>query len=103
MTARVNWKQVAERLADRLATHAFCPQHGVSDADPDCPFCQDRAVYRAYLAVGGRDQRPAADPNAKSVALQDLPAAEHLGWAALRTAEDGTHYTEFLKEGELNG
>jgi hypothetical protein len=97
-TKRTDWRRVAEKLADRLATHAFCPQHSASDPAVDCPWCTDRAVYREYLAVGGEDYRPVPDPDAKMVRLADLPPAEHLGYAVLRTAGDGTQYTEFSKD-----
>jgi hypothetical protein len=95
MATRTSWRQVAEMLASRLSVHAFCEQHRLSDARPDCPWCRDRAAYRAYLAAGGREMRQAPDPDSRTVALEDLPPAEDLGVAHLRTAEDGTRYTEF--------
>jgi hypothetical protein len=85
-------------LADRMASHAFCDQHSVKDADPDCPACVDRQAYRMYLEAGGCDYRPAPTPGARTVGLADLPPAEKLGVLHLRTADDGTRYTEFEKD-----
>jgi hypothetical protein len=56
--ARPSWKGVAERLAGRLANHAFCETHGPGRPDPDCPFCDDRTAYAEYIAAGGYDHRP---------------------------------------------
>ena len=64
MTA-VQWRRIAERLADRLSVHAFCESHPASAPDPDCPFCGDRTAYQAYLNAGGQDCRrrpPAGKP-----------------------------------------
>jgi hypothetical protein len=52
------WKKVAEVLASRLVMHAFCREHKADSPDPDCPFCEDRQAYSAYLKAGGRDFRP---------------------------------------------
>lgn len=69
---RPQWRKIAELLADRLATHAFCGQHHASTPDPDCPFCGDRAAYQAYLAAGGNDYRPKPPAGGKAVLLQEL-------------------------------
>jgi hypothetical protein len=51
-------RQLAARLAERLAAHAFCDTHAEAAAEPDsCPFCADRAAYAAWLDAGGRDYR----------------------------------------------
>lgn len=57
MTAakRVNWRKVADRLAERLANHAYCDNHPASKSALDCPFCQDRDAYYAYVIAGGTD------------------------------------------------
>lgn len=67
----VRWRDVAERLAEQLAVHAFCDRHPAPRPDSDCPFCSDRAAYDAYLQAGGRDfrERPYAGP---AVSVHDL-------------------------------
>jgi hypothetical protein len=54
------WKRVAEALAAQLASHAFCDTHRITEPAPDCPHCEDRQAYLAYLKAGGRDFRPPA-------------------------------------------
>jgi hypothetical protein len=73
---RVNWRKIADLLADRLETHAICPQHSVADAAPDCPWCQDRAAYRKYLMAGGHDYRPR--PEGRGVPLSEIRPAEKI-------------------------
>jgi hypothetical protein len=66
--ARPTWRQIAELLAGRLASHAFCDVH--DKFDPGCPFCRDREAYMAYLKAGGRDLRPQLD--GPSISLSEL-------------------------------
>lgn len=47
----------AERLAMRLASHAFCDVHPESTPAEDCANCGDRSAYFAYLDADGRDFR----------------------------------------------
>lgn len=67
---RVAWRAMADRLAMRLANHAHCGKHPESAPRDDCPFCEDRAVYLAYLAAGGTDWRFRAA--GRSVSLTEL-------------------------------
>ncbi|WP_433520106.1 hypothetical protein ACQP2T_63940 (plasmid) [Nonomuraea sp. CA-143628] len=48
---------LAGRLAARLANHAYCDFHPEAKSDPECPSCDDRAAYKAWLAAGGNDFR----------------------------------------------
>jgi hypothetical protein len=75
-----SWRAIAELLAERLAVHAFCPQHSLSDAEPDCPFCADRAAYWKYLAAGGLDFRMTAPEGARSVPLSELAPSSEFRW-----------------------
>lgn len=52
------WRAVAVLLADRLASHEFCDDHGaIADGlARGCPFCQDREAMRIYRAKSG--ERP---------------------------------------------
>lgn len=67
-----NWRKVADVLAERLASHAFCDTHPVRMADPGCPFCADRAAYGRYLTAGGTDTRDLPGPDTQYVTLQEL-------------------------------
>jgi hypothetical protein len=58
------------RLAERLANHAFCDEHPEREASPECPFCLDREAYRAYLDSGGNDYRP--DTSGPGVSVFEL-------------------------------
>jgi hypothetical protein len=58
MSERAAWRRVAEALAERLVSHAFCTDHSEANPEPDCPWCDDREAYRAYVDAGGRDFRP---------------------------------------------
>ena len=51
-------RAAAEVLAERMANHAHCDEHPTSRANPQCPYCQDRAAYSTWLASGGHDYRP---------------------------------------------
>lgn len=52
------WHEIADRLAARMVHHAFCKVHPESAADTDCcPFCNDRAAYRAWEAKSGQTYR----------------------------------------------
>uniref|UniRef100_UPI003F490DD1 hypothetical protein n=1 Tax=Streptosporangium sp. CA-235898 TaxID=3240073 RepID=UPI003F490DD1 len=62
----------AEKLAERMANHAHCDDHPPSQANPQCPFCLDRAAYSTWLASGGRDYQP--KHGGLSVSLDDLIA-----------------------------
>ena len=77
MTATTSWRDIARTLAHRLEEHAAlagaaadmdpvfdgiaylvvgCP-HRLADAQPDdCPYCADRAAYRAWQARETRAQ-----------------------------------------------
>lgn len=99
---RTNWREVAEILAGRLVTHAFCDEHPAASADPECPFCQDRAAYRTYLAAGGPDKAPPR-PSGHVIALADISPGEHLGVGTLVTAADGTQHLEFRREPDNTG
>jgi hypothetical protein len=68
MTARVNWKQVAQQLAIQMSSHAQCDQHPASDPDAECPFCADRAAYQVWLNAGGRDFSPVLPKTSVSIA-----------------------------------
>lgn len=46
----MNWRELAIRLGERMRHHAHCPTHWRDAADPEnCPFCDDRAAYDAYV------------------------------------------------------
>lgn len=77
MTARPNWRKVADTLARQMAIHAFCDSHSLRNAQLDCPFCQDRAAYRVYLAAGGQDFTPGDPPGTRSVPLAELRKSDH--------------------------
>lgn len=51
------WREITDLLASRMFHHAFCEQHPEASADPDCPFCRDRAAYRAWETKSGRTHR----------------------------------------------
>jgi hypothetical protein len=74
-----DWHRMAERLARRLETHAFCDTHVLRDARKDCPFCVDRSVYLAYVAAGGEDFRDSR-PLGKPTRLEDLPLSDKCVW-----------------------
>jgi hypothetical protein len=44
------WKSAALALGLRMENHAYCPKHMRREADDECPFCRDRAVYDAFVA-----------------------------------------------------
>lgn len=57
------WRMIADDLASRLQYQADAAgsvsdlypdaqgcAHKLWQADPDCPFCEDRRAYRRYLA-----------------------------------------------------
>lgn len=51
------WRAVAARLAQQLASHAECERHAEAVSDQECPSCEDRAAYKAWLDAGGNDFR----------------------------------------------
>ena len=53
------WRQMADRLAERMLNHAYCAQHPVPD--PSCPFCDDVLAYREYVEMGGTVSEPQYD------------------------------------------
>lgn len=61
-----------DRLAERLAAHAFCEEHAAYVVD--CPFCEDRRAYETYVAAGGRDYRRAV--SGRPVRLYELTSAD---------------------------
>ena len=72
MTSKPDWHKIADRLAGRLANHAFCATHVPPGSDPEnCPFCDDVAAYEEYRRAGG-DIVPARLKGAKSVSLDEL-------------------------------
>lgn len=61
---RSMWRDVADRLAERVANYAECAgeecPHPESKPDPDnCAFCADRAAYQMWQRKSGRNHRPA--------------------------------------------
>lgn len=68
----VNWRTIAAHLAERLSNHAFCVDHSEQKPDPDCPWCEDRAAYLAYLEAGGFDHRPEPTPESETISLWEL-------------------------------
>jgi hypothetical protein len=49
------WHEIADQLAWRMQYHARCDAHPEREADPDnCPFCADRAAYRAWQTKSGK-------------------------------------------------
>uniref|UniRef100_UPI003F492DE1 hypothetical protein n=1 Tax=Nonomuraea sp. CA-251285 TaxID=3240002 RepID=UPI003F492DE1 len=60
----------AEGLARQMASHADCAQHEPENAVGDCPGCEDRAVYEAWVAAGGRDYR--WHPTGPGITLAEL-------------------------------
>lgn len=73
---RETWQAVADDLASRMQYHATaagalpsdpaaaavydqvagCP-HRFDEADPDCPFCEDRRAYWRYLEKRRKTRR----------------------------------------------
>lgn len=55
-----SWRQMARKLALRLANHAYCDYHAITEQQPGiCPFCNDRATYLQWetkerAALAGR-------------------------------------------------
>ena len=76
----LNWREVADVLAERLAHHAFCNAHSAARPDADCPFCRDRAAYEQYLAAGGTDYQPRPEPGARLVPLAELRTSRTFEW-----------------------
>jgi hypothetical protein len=68
------WKSVALALGGRMSNHAFCDAHARSEADDDCPFCRDRAVYDAFVACCRANGVRVVDPfkGIPSVELSEL-------------------------------
>jgi hypothetical protein len=48
--ADLTWKRIAMILGGQMEDHAFCEDHPVSEPEPQCPFCEDRAAYRLFVA-----------------------------------------------------
>jgi hypothetical protein len=72
---RAGWEQIAHALAERLQHHASCPDHPLRSAQGDCPFCRDRAAYRAYrIAAGLPPDRPR--DTGTYVELHQIPRSE---------------------------
>jgi hypothetical protein len=77
------WVAMAHKLAASVHPLASCNAHAVSDPDPECPYCEDRTVYREYLRLceraGLRRQEPgpleAATMTARRVPIDELMAA----------------------------
>jgi len=57
-------------LAERLESHAFCPDH--LGRSLGCPFCEDRSAYERYVSAGGRDFRCKPGPGERTVSLSEL-------------------------------
>lgn len=51
--ARVNWRQVADRLAGRLMYHSGACPDGHQAPESWCPSCEDIRAYEEYVAAGG--------------------------------------------------
>jgi hypothetical protein len=76
MSARPpKWRRIADMLAERLSHYEDCPDRGRHPDGFDCPFCEDAAVYAAYVAAGGTDYRGTfIPPGSKTVTLAELAA-----------------------------
>lgn len=95
MSAKPDWKRIADRLAIQLASHAFCDEHPASRPAPDCPFCADRATYAAYLAAGGKDSRIGSEfAGVPSVPIHQLKPNEHMRFPGDSTANLPNRPTE---------
>lgn len=79
-------RAVAERLASRMANHAYCEEHLEDRPESGCPSCQDRSVYAAWLAAGGQDYR--WEPSGQAVSLMEL-----------RRTNEGARYSRRFPEG----
>lgn len=55
-----SWKTIAQLLAGRMETHAYCPDNHQPLQPRDCPFCGDVAAYRRYQTKIAADARGAA-------------------------------------------
>lgn len=65
-------------LAERMAIHADCETHRPSRPDPLCGYCEDVAVYAAYLATGGKDYRHMPSTR-REVNVFDVPLTKASG------------------------
>lgn len=54
MPSTPSWRAVADALAERMSHYAICKAHPEAEADPDCPFCKDRAAYRMWERKSGQ-------------------------------------------------
>ena len=71
---RESWKSIAMALGNAMVNHQYCDDHPAANPEPDCPFCQDRAVYRRFRAFAGNNGVSFPDPlkGASSLPLSEL-------------------------------
>lgn len=69
--AATTWRRMAEVLARRLESHAYCESHPESRPGEGCPFCRDREVYRLWQRKAGvQDPPPYTGPTVNILDLR---------------------------------
>jgi hypothetical protein len=86
--ARESWEAIAHRLAARLMYHAYCENDDV-ELNPNCPFCEDIAAYRAYVEKCEQANRLPVQTSSLIGNADTVTLEEALGWGA-RLKEDTT-------------
>ncbi len=72
--SRETWRAIAIALGNAMENHRYCSDHGVSEPEPNCPFCSDRSLYLRYRAFAVKNGVTFPDPflNATAISLSDL-------------------------------
>lgn len=71
---QTSWKAIATALGNAMQTHAFCEDHPATNPEPECPFCEDRAVFARYRRFAEKHRMTFPDPlkGLESICIYDL-------------------------------